>query len=147
MTDELIGAVGKKLLDCFDGKFGVYTEKIPQGLEKDCFFLDVEKTEKKNLLGGRFFLRVTLCVKIVCDGDDENYIKQSITPSLFSALNFVEVGGVKLFGRNIVCEKGSGVTKVFACYDIFPTVEAESGDMMEKIEVREEFDGLYKGGA
>lgn len=125
MVEKLIEALVKSVEDKWADTFAVYTESVYQSAVKPCFFIECENAEQKQLLGGKFFLRVT--VKITLDMDDEckKYKSEAILGDLFNIMTRIKAGCVVLHGRRINAKWESGNLVVRGCYDIFTGEESE----------------------
>lgn len=147
MLGMLTGAVSEKIFKLFDKRHPVYTEKVYQNVKKPCFFVEIKGVEKINLLGGRFFLRVEMSITAEDDSDHKNLMSEKIAGKLFSALNFVEVGGISVYGRRMsaVNDGDKMIFKVF--YDVSSVKENENDEtaLMESIGVKEDVCGIHEG--
>lgn len=139
MIDVLVGAVGSMLHEKWGDEYEVYTEKVYQGAKRPCFFVECEKTEKINLLGGRFFVRADIKVTLENDSDTKIREADALIDSIFSLLNFVDVGERRIFGRRINAKWENGSMVVRSVYDVSGVIEETEGDLMEKITVKERY--------
>lgn len=136
MVEKLIEAIGKSLKEKLDGEFEVYTENVYQSAVKPCFFIECENAEQMQLLGGKFFLRVT--VKVTLDSDDERkkYRAEAVLGDVFNIMSLALAEGRVLRGRKINAKWESGKLVIRSVYDIF--IEEESGEeektLMQTIE-------------
>lgn len=147
MVDKLIGAVAEKVRKEFGEKTEVYTEGVYQNAVKPCFFVECEKCERIEMLNRNFFVRVHAAVVYENEGDEKRRDGESITARLFDLLSCIEAGDVCFNGRKIYARWEDGRLVVRALYDMWPTEEIETCDVMETIEVKEIFDGaeVYEG--
>ena len=147
MVDKLIGAVAQKVRDEFGEKNEVYTESVQQNAVKPCFFVECENCERMEMLNRNYFVRVHLAVRYENDGDEKRCDAQSITARLFDLLSFIKAEEVCFNGRKIHARWEDDRLIVRAVYDMWPTVEKETGEKMEAIEIKETFDGreIYEG--
>ncbi len=146
MLSMLTGAVSEKLFELFDKKHPVYTEKVYQNVEKPCFFVEIKGVEKVNLLGGRFFLRVEMCITAEDDSDNKNLVSEKNAGKLFGALNFVKVGEISVFGRKMSAVNDGDKLVFKVLYDVSGVMEKDDDEtaLMESIGVKEDVCGIHE---
>lgn len=136
MVEKLIEAIGKSLEEKWDGTFEVYTENVYQSAVKPCFFIECENAEQMQLLGGRFFLRVTVKITLDSDCERKKYEAEAVLGDVFNIVSLVKAGDMVLRGRKINAKWESGKLVIRSVYDIFTEEEkeAEEKPLMETIE-------------
>lgn len=147
MVEKLIGAVAQKVRNEFGEKIEVYTESVHQNAVKPCFFIECEKCERVEMLNRNYFVRVQVAVTYENEGDEKKHDAQGVTAKLFDLLSCVMAEEVFFNGRKIHAKWEDGRLIVRAIYDMWPTMERETGTLMEAIEIKETFDGreIYEG--
>lgn len=134
MVEKLIGALALSMKEKWDDTYRVYTESVFQSAEKPCFFIECENAEQVGMLGGRFFVRVTLKITLDSNSEEKKYEADEIMGDMFTLMNSVVVENVVLHGRGINAKWEKGNLVIRGCYDIFMSEEKADGDMMLSIE-------------
>lgn len=136
MIEKLIGAVAESLFKKWGEEYEVYTESVYQNVKKPCFFVECESVEKKELLGGRFFIRADIKVSIEDDGDIRKQKVEKMIGDVFAVMNFVCVEGKTLQGRSVRGKWENDSFVVRGTYSIFCGEERETHDLMQTVEIK-----------
>lgn len=140
MISSLTKEIGERIREGIG--YEVYTENVYQGTQKPCFFVKCENVEKKQLLGGRFFLRVGIKVELDTDSETKKYDTEKLTGMLFKIMNLVHVEDKVFHGRGTTGKWENDLFVIRSSYDVFikegnEVCGEEDIYLMESIEVKE----------
>ena len=60
MLNEIMDAVTGRLYELFGDGYTIYTDRVKQGLEEPCFFVQFLEPSEKPMIGRRYFRRTDM---------------------------------------------------------------------------------------
>ena len=125
METQIINGISKALSLEFGGKYTVYAEKVKQGLQKPCFFINRESVCEIPFPMGRYFRENIFSVTFYPAGEDEKRECVRTAERLFQCLEYIYVGNDLTRGGKMSCNIEEGVLKFTLHYDMFVYRPAE----------------------
>lgn len=137
MVNDIKNAISIQLYQVFG--YEIYSKRVEQGLEEPCFFIQVLSPSRKQIIGNRYFLEVSIDVLYFPSVQGDNDELDEVGSSLFNDLEYITmVNGDQLRGTKMSYEKFDGVLHFFVSYGMFVKRVEEPLDPMDEI--------IYTGG-
>lgn len=110
MILELIAAVAGQINAAFGDGYELYCEDVKQGLKEPCFYISVLKTERKPMLGVRFFQLTPFHICFFPEKKANNCETRAVGEKLMNELEFITLADKSLVrGTNRSFEIVDGV--------------------------------------
>ena len=131
--NDIIAGISGRLREAFPGSDGyvVYAEHAPQDSVKPYFTITNITSAEKQLLGSRRLIRNLFSVKYFPKNNDGPGTEcNNVLDSLFTALQYITVGGELMQGANMGSKYADGALEFTVNYDYFTWLVPEH-DLME----------------
>ena len=137
---NLIDAIAEALFQEFGSGYTIYTEKVEQGLEDDCFLVRCLNPTKNQHLGRCYKRTNQFSVQYIPSFENANEKCISVMERLFECLEDVILHGKPIHGMDLHGEITDGILTFIVNYDGFVLKEEEQNSM-EDLEILTEAKG------
>ena len=134
MINGIIDGISVAINAEFTDKYEIYTESIEQGLQEPCFAILCLNPTLEQFLGKRYFRTNQFCIHYFPSSSEKRFECNEVMERLFSALEYITVGGDLIRGTEMHCEFTDGVLSFFVNYDMFVYKDLVGEDSMETFE-------------
>lgn len=136
MEEKIKKAIEAALYSCFGDEFRIYDEKVTQGMQKPCFFINLKKSEIQPMIMGRGILDTVFEI----EGYSKNDLAEELTDMLgktSEAVKIIENDGDKYFAfrRDAVLEKDKIIFETE--YKVSIYIAEGDTELMEKLEMND----------
>ena len=139
MLNKIITGISQALDSEFNNKteeYTLYTENIEQGLETPCFFIFKLKPSSKQLVGNRYEKKYPFDIHYFPkDEENINYEINEVTERLYSALEYITVGGDLVRGTSMNDETIDNVLHFFVNFNMIVKKETVPEETMGSLEL------------
>ncbi|MHB8064780.1 MAG: phage tail terminator family protein [Ruminiclostridium sp.] len=142
MLNNMIDAISLKLKQEFGSEIAVYREPVEQGESTPCFFVYLQTSNQKKLLGKRYFLEQKFIIHYHPGTANKNGEILDTIERLGSALEYITIEGDLFRGTNMSYEVADSILHFFVNYNFYVYRELETIDVMESMAVET---GVKKG--
>ena len=138
----MIDAISLKLTEEFGTEVAVYKEPVEQGESTPCFFVYLQTSNQKKMLGKRYFLEQKFAIHYhPCTTNKNSEIFDTIE-SLSIALEYMTLEGDLIRGTKMNYEVVDNILHFLVNYNFYVYRELETIDVMESMAVKT---GVKKG--
>lgn len=142
MVNDIMDAVTRKLGELFGAGTVIYTNPAEQGITEPGFFVSLQESSRKSMLGRRYFQETGFCVQYIPEKTEPDRSRElnRVAEVLFEGLEYITLADGSLIrgtARRYQTEKG--VLNFFVSYNMFLTAQEEEKKRMETI--------VWRGGA
>lgn len=142
MLNDMIDAVSLKLTEEFGTEVAVYKEPVEQGESTPCFFVYLQTSNQKKMLGKRYFLEQKFAIHYhPCTTNKNSEIFDTIE-RLSIALEYMTLEGDLIRGTKMNYEVVDNILHFLVNYNFYVYRELETIDVMESMAVKT---GVKKG--
>ena len=137
MLDSIFDGMAEQIVSAFGDGVMICREEAWQGVKTPCFFLLLEESRLKPMLGGRKYAAHSFEVRYLPAAEDKNLEMDHAAGELSRALSLIPCDGGWIRGTDIRWERDGDELRFHVTYGFFFR-EEETKDMMElcdKIEV------------
>lgn len=139
MVNDIKDAISIKLNQVYGDAYESYSKDVKQGLQEPCFFIKLLSASKKQVIGNRYYLEVSVDVHYFPAVKGDNDELDKVGTSLFDDLEYITmVNGDQIRGTNMSYEKVDGVLHFFATYGLYVKKDIPAEESMGEI--------IYNGG-
>lgn len=144
MTDNLFSAVSNAIYGEFGDGYTIYAESVEQGLNEPCFFIQCIRSSLTRRLGEQFFRENLFCIQFFPKSAFDPVREcHAVSERLMICLEYIDMCGSPLRGRNISYEVSDGVLNFFVNFDLFMhndnNKNAPNMERLEKITTEVEY--------
>ena len=115
----ITNGIAKALSMEFGNKYTVYAEKVRQGIQKPCFFIERESTCEIPFPMKRYFRENIFSVTYYPEGEDEKRDCVRTAERLYQCLEYIYAGSDLTRGTKMSCQIEEGILKFTLHYDMF----------------------------
>lgn len=137
MVNDIKDAISIRLNQAFGNEYEIYSKKVEQGLQEPCFFIKVLSPSRKQIIGNRYYLEVSVDIHYFPAVDGDNDELDEVGASLFNDLEYITmVNEDQLRGTKMSYEKVDGVLHFFITYGLYVKKDIPAEDSMGEITYR-----------
>lgn len=139
MVDDIKSAISIKLNQIYGDNYEIYTKDVKQGLNPPCFFIKILNSSRRQLIGNRYYLEISVNVHYFPSVRGNNDELDEVGSSLFNDLEYITmVNGDQIRGTNMSYEKVDRVLHFFVTYGLYVKKDIPAEELMGEI--------IYNGG-
>ena len=138
---NLIDSIAEALFQEFGSDYAIYTEKVEQGLEDDCFLIRCLNPTKNQYLGRCYKRTNQFAIQYISSTVDANEECISILERLYECLEYVILHETSIRGTELHGEINDGVLTFTVNYDGFVLKQIDIEADMDKVEISTEVKG------
>ena len=139
MVDDIKSAISIKLNQIYGDNYEIYTKDVKQGLNPPCFFIKILNSSRRQLIGNRYYLEVSVDVHYFPSVRGNNDELDEVGTGLFNDLEYITMlNGDQIRGTNMSYEKENGVLHFFVTYRMIVKKDIPAEESMGEI--------IYNGG-
>ena len=137
MVNEIKNAISIKLNQVYGDAYEIYSKDVEQGLQEPCFFIKILNSSRRQLIGNRYYLEISVDVHYFLAVKGDNDKLDEVGMSLFDDLEYITmVNGDQIRGTNMSYEKVHGVLHFFVTYGLYVKKDIPAEDPMGEITYR-----------
>lgn len=135
MINKIIDGIIASLNKEFGDEYEIYPEDIKQGLQEPCFSIVCINPAMNQVLGKRYFKSNSFCIHYFPKSENEGKSEiNDVTERLFNCLEYIEVDGDSIRGKNMFGEISDGVLAFMIEYNMFVNKEQVVEFAMETLQ-------------
>lgn len=135
MLNSIIDAIALKLSEEFGTEIPVYSEPVEQIENKPCFFVYLQTSNRKKMLGERYFMEQKFVIHYYPGTANKNSEILDTIERLNNALEYIVAEGDSLRGTKMNHEIVDNILNFFVNYNFYSYKQAEPKDKMENLMV------------
>jgi hypothetical protein len=135
LLNSIIAAISLKLKQEFGSEMPVYTEVIKQGSSMPCFFVCLQTSTNKKMLGKRYLMEHKFLIQYYPATNSKNAEILDTIERLNTTLEYVEVNGDLLRGSKKIYENINNILNFYVCFNFFAYWETEAKETMENLSI------------
>lgn len=137
MVNDVKDAISIKLNQIYGDNYESYSKDVKQGLNPPCFFIKILNSSRRQLIGNRYYLEISVDVHYFPAVKGDNDKLDEVGSSLFNDLEYITmINGDQIRGTNMSYEKEKGVLHFFVTYTMIVKKDIPAEDPMGEITYR-----------
>jgi len=133
LLNKIIDAISLKLQQEFGSGITIYKEQIGQGEVTPCFFILLQSSNRKKMIGTRYFKEQKFAINYHPATTNKNAEILDIIERLNKALEYISVDNDLFRGTKMSCEIVNSILNFSVNYNFFIYEEAETTNTMESV--------------
>jgi len=138
MIDDILQGIVNALFSAFGASYKIYTERVEQGLQEPCFFVQCLNPAFNLDLGRRYKSTQQFCIQYFPQVQNSKSECISIMQTLFDCLENITVNQKVLHSTNLNAQFTDGIVNCFVNYDVFLLKTATTEVAMQTVSVETE---------
>ncbi len=133
MVNVFIDAIALKINAELGEGFTIYKEVQEQGFDLPCFFIFLNTSKQKKMIGKRFFREQQFVVEYHPGADGKKAQINNMIPRLNAALEYVTAEGDMFTGSKMSCEVIDNVLHFYVNYNYHVYATVNASEAMENM--------------
>ena len=137
MVNDVKDAISIKLNQIYGDNYEIYSKDVEQGLNPPCFFIKILNSSRRQLIGNRYYLEISVNVHYFPSVRGNNDELDEVGMGLFDNLEYITMlNGDQIRGINMNYEKVDGVLHFFVTYGLYVKKDIPAEEPMGEITYR-----------
>lgn len=139
MLNDIMDAVTRRLDELFGDGYTIYTDRVEQGLEEPCFFVQFLEPSEKPMIGRRYYRQTEMCIQYMPEDTQQSSRELNrVSDILMNGMEYITLTDGNLLrgtGMKVRMDMDEDVLTFLVSYNMYVVKKKQEEETMDDVKV------------